>query len=106
MVRKENVLEKDVERIFVKKMSEAGWAVIKIKGSAGWPDRQVLGYNGFSFFVELKRPKDGKLSAIQKVVHRNLKLRGFIVEIVKDCSNEEIRRILDIVETAQISKNI
>lgn len=106
MVNKGKILEKDIERIFVKKMTEAGWAVIKIKGSAGWPDRQVLGRNGFSFFVELKRPKNGRLSAIQKVVHKNLRLRGFIVETINDCSNEEIRRILNVVETAQIPKNI
>lgn len=45
----------------------------------GVPDRLVLLPGGRAFFVELKRPRGGKLSTRQKLVHGRLKEIGFYV---------------------------
>lgn len=45
----------------------------------GVPDRLVLLPEGFIYFVELKRPKGGKLSRRQVIVHGQLKALGFNV---------------------------
>jgi hypothetical protein len=45
----------------------------------GVPDRLVLLPGGRVFFVELKRPKGGKLSRRQEIVHGQLKTLGFKV---------------------------
>ena len=97
-------LEKENERTFCRKMVGLGWFPLKVEGPAGWPDRQFIGRDGFSFFVELKRPFGGVLSEIQKHIHALLRLRGFIVEVANDCSDEEIARITGIVEAAQVPR--
>ncbi len=60
------VLERDIERYLIKKVKGLGGCVRKIKwmGRNGAPDRLIL-LKG-SHFVELKRPKGGRLSAGQK----------------------------------------
>jgi hypothetical protein len=45
----------------------------------GVPDRLVLLPGGHVVFVELKRPKGGKLSTRQKIVHGQLRVLGFEV---------------------------
>lgn len=49
----------------------------------GFPDRLVLMPGGYIWFVELKTP-EGKLSARQKLVHKQLRKLGFKVWCVSD----------------------
>jgi hypothetical protein len=55
-----------------------GWCwKLRMPWFTGVPDRLVLLPGGRVIFVELKRPKGGKLSTRQKVVHGQLKVMGF-----------------------------
>jgi len=46
--------------------------LIKIQGTAGWPDRLALLPNGRHFFVEFKKP-GGELSLLQRHTLRSLR---------------------------------
>ena len=61
-------LEKDIERKLVRLVERHGGLCLKwvCPGWAGVPDRIVLLPEGRVVFVELKRPKGGKLSELQK----------------------------------------
>lgn len=62
------VLEKEIEAKLRDRVKRAGGLCLKwvCPGWAGVPDRLVLLPGGRVVFVELKRPKDGKLSCRQK----------------------------------------
>ena len=72
------MLEKDVERRFVEGVEALGGMTAKltVEGRRGWPDRLVVLPGGVIFFVELKRPKGGSLSAVQKGLHERLRRLG------------------------------
>lgn len=79
------VLERNVERLFVKEAVRRGWLVLKLNvtGHRGWPDRMVVGL-GMVRFVELKRPgKKGLIEPMQLQIHGQLRQRGFRVTIVR-----------------------
>ena len=61
-------LEKDIERALVEKVKKRGGYCLKwvCPGWTGVPDRIVLLPGGKVVFVELKRPKGGRLSPMQK----------------------------------------
>ena len=63
-------LEKDIERALVEKVKKRGGYCLKwvCPGWAGVPDRIVLLPGARAIFVELKRPKGGRLSPMQKNV--------------------------------------
>jgi hypothetical protein len=64
------MLERDLERLFVKQVRAAGGITIKISPvTAGVPDRMVLTSGGRILLVELKTSK-GKLSPMQIHWHR------------------------------------
>lgn len=54
----------------------------------GLPDRIVLLPRGTLWFVELKRPKGGVLSAMQGLAHKHLRRLGFTVLVLS--TKEEI----------------
>ena len=62
------VLEKEIEAKLRDRVKRAGGLCLKwvCPGWAGVPDRIVLLPRGRVYFVELKRPKDGKLSRRQE----------------------------------------
>lgn len=63
------MLEKDIERYFVKRMKDKSCLTYKFvsPGNAGVPDRIIITPNGWVFFVELKCP-GGKLRPLQLAV--------------------------------------
>ena len=77
-------LEKDIERKLRLMVERHGGRCLKwvCPGWSGVPDRIVLLPVGRVIFVETKRPKDGRLSPLQKKWADWLKALGFTVAIV------------------------
>lgn len=78
--------ERDVERYFVDRVKRLGGTVRKVKwtGRAGAPDRLAYGPRLRACFVEMKRPKGGKLSHQQKVEITKLVEGGFDVFVASN----------------------
>lgn len=74
-------LEKDIEKKLRQKVERLGGFCLKwvCPGWSGVPDRIVLLPGGRIHFVELKRPKGGRLSKLQEKWCEWLGLRGFDV---------------------------
>lgn len=79
-------LEKDIETKLRRIVEQRGGRCLKwvCPGWSGVPDRIILMPRGRIIFVETKRPKGGKLSAMQKKWHEWLKALGFKVRTVWD----------------------
>ncbi len=77
-------LEKDIEKKLCLMVERHGGLCLKwvCPGWSGVPDRIVLLPGGRIMFIELKRPKGGKLSAMQKWWHKKLRILGFDVWVV------------------------
>lgn len=77
-------LEKDIEAKLRQTVEAAGGLCLKwvCPGWAGVPDRIVLLPGGRIVFVETKRPKGGRLSAMQKWWRKKLTDLGFKYEAV------------------------
>ncbi len=74
--------ESNLERYFrIEVKKRGGWA-IKFRGVAGIPDRLVILPGGRIVWVELKTEK-GRVSKIQKAIHRKLLAMGCEVEVLK-----------------------
>lgn len=73
-------LEKVIERKLVSQVAVLGGCAYKLTniGARGFPDRTVL-YKGAAYFVELKRPVGGVISANQQRECAILKHVGFEV---------------------------
>lgn len=76
--------EKTVEERLREEVARIGGKAYKLEstGNAGMPDRMVCLPGGRVIFIELKRPKGGRLSALQKAKHRELRRLGFDVRVV------------------------
>lgn len=63
------MLEREVEAHFVWTVMRLGGVVKKMEfiGESGAPDRLACMPNGDTWQIELKRPKGGRLSALQKL---------------------------------------
>lgn len=87
-------LEKDIENPFVTyAQQECGMLSLKmsIPGRRNYPDQQIFLGNGYSFFIEFKRPGEeprrGQLSR-----HKKLRIRGYKVYV---CDNlDRAKKIL------------
>lgn len=78
-------LERTQETALINDIKKLGGKCEKLKSvKTGWPDRQIFMPYGLTWFVELKKPKEGILSPRQKIVHRELRELGFKVRIVLD----------------------
>lgn len=77
-------LEKDIERKLRKHVEDRNGFCLKwvCPGWVGVPDRIVLLPGARIYFVETKRPKDGKLSAMQKKWRRWLTVLGFYHRVI------------------------
>ena len=67
---------------------------LSVPGVRGYPDRLVKLPNVSAFVVELKRPKGGRLAALQVVRHKEMRDVGWRVYV---CKNRE--EIDDVVHT-------
>lgn len=81
--------ESTVERVLIDEVRKlGGWAVKLAPTVAGLPDRMVLLPDGRVLFVELKT-RGGRVSAIQRVIHRRLSELGHPVTVL--WSTDEVR---------------
>ena len=73
-------IEDDIAKYFKKVREAYGYVGFKIVGigHAGIPD-QILGAEGKLYLVELKRPKGGVFSGLQKLVRKKLASVGVTV---------------------------
>jgi len=76
--------ESRVETTFVRLAKRHGWKVRKVSwpGRRGAPDRLIMRPGSKPYLVELKRPKGGRLSALQKIEHAELRACGFLVLVL------------------------
>ena len=79
-------LEKEVERKLRLLAAKHGGKCLKwvCPGWSGVPDRLVLLPGGRVYFVELKRPKGGKISPLQKWWADELRALGFWALFIRD----------------------
>lgn len=76
--------EKTIEKKFRQAVTKMGGEAYKLvsPGNAGVPDRLVCLPGGIAVFVELKRPKGGKVSLLQRYQMAKLRNRGFAVRVI------------------------
>lgn len=103
MDRKTTSLEKEIEQYLSDRVRRLGGLCFKFvsPGRAGVPDRIVL-YKGSSYFVELKRPKGGKLSEIQTARHKEFSAHGFQVWVLKN--RKEVDEFVAYIQASRISE--
>ena len=76
--------ESDTERAVCKAaLEELGVLNVKIKGAAGWPDREFFIEGGHPVLVEFKRAGEPPRK-LQEYVHGLLRRRGYVVEVHDD----------------------
>ena len=94
--------EKTVEAKLVRAVKAAGGICPKLvsPGMAGMPDRLVLLPDGKMGFVEVKAPGE-KPRPLQTARHQILRWLGYRVYVLDN--PEEIRGIIDEIQTTQIS---
>ena len=80
-----SVVEKVVEEELVRRVEAAGGVAEKVRviGARGFFDRLVVLPGGNILFVELKRPKGGRVSHHQHARHEKYKKLGARVAIVR-----------------------
>lgn len=85
--------EQAIENALISRVKERGGLCLKLAPYiAGIPDRLVILPGGNLMFVELKRPKGGVVSPIQRVIHARLEALGVPVHIVSN--KEEIKELI------------
>lgn len=65
---------------------------VQVIGKRGWPDRFVVLPGGYVALVELKRPRNGVLSAHQKKLCKELTTLGVTVVVIRN--QEQIERFI------------
>jgi hypothetical protein len=92
------VLEKEIEQKLVKMVKRHGGLCLKwvCPGWLGVPDRIVLLPRGRVTFVELKRPKGGRLSKMQMWWRAKLKSLGFHHWVIWDEDGLELFKTVEL----------
>lgn len=78
-------LEKVIEKHLVDEVKRIGGKAFKWEspGNNGVPDRIVIVPKGRVYFIELKKPKNSRTAAVQRLQHKKLKELGADVRIIK-----------------------
>lgn len=88
--------EREVEAYLRRRVEEAGGRCEKFIPDldSGMPDRIVMLPHGVLVWVETKKPKGGKVTALQKFQHEKLRRLGQVVEVVwtKEQTDELVAR--------------
>ena len=89
-------LEKEIEKKLVDLVKKYGGRCEKLVnvGFAGFPDRSVLLPGGLIIFVETKRPKGGRYSALQDKWRDWLIALGFPYYRIKDVEQLKLFEVL------------
>lgn len=100
------VIENDIERRLKKRVEEVGGKCIKFNAvsEGGIPDRIVVLKGGRIIFVELKRPRGGKVSPLQTYQIEKLRGLGCRVELVKNY--DDIERLIEDPLGKKLVRNI
>jgi hypothetical protein len=79
-------LESPIEKYLVSTIVSLGGACYKlaVPGKRGYPDQLCKLPGGSAFVVECKRPKGGRVAALQKVRHQEMRAVGWRVYVAKD----------------------
>ena len=88
------VTEKVFQKSVISRAKKMGCFVAKMEavGQAGFPDLLIIS-QGKSLYLELKSPKGtGKLSALQEIMHEEIRAAGGWVEVAQDM--ETVDRLL------------
>lgn len=95
-------LEKEVEKYLIRQVEKIGGKCLKIPATyeEGIPDRLVIIPYGRIVFVEMKRPKGGKLSDVQRYQHKKLRALGCEVYVLKN--NKEVDEFINEVQSTQL----
>lgn len=94
-------LEKNVEAYLVRKVRAAGGQCLKwvCPGNSGVPDRIVLLPGGRLCFVELKKPKGGRVGHLQNYWRLLLPALGFDTHVID--SKDGVDRLLRWMEAEE-----
>lgn len=89
------IVERDIETFLKKRVEHYGGRCLKLPAvfEEGIPDRLVILPQGRIVFVELKRPKGGRLSEMQKYQIGKLRDLGCRVYIIKNY--EEVNQMIE-----------
>lgn len=79
-----NMREREVESYLVRRCEAAGLPIYKFvpEQAPGMPDRMILLPEQRVVWVETKKPKGGRVAALQRYRHKVLREAGHRVEIV------------------------
>lgn len=91
-------LERDLERALVRAVKQHGGHCLKwvSPGASGVPDRIVLLPGGRVVFVELKRPRGGRMSALQKWWAKTLIDLDFSHWVIWDRGDLDLFRLVEL----------
>lgn len=83
--------EKAIEDKLTEELARCGFLTYKFEspGTRGVPDQIAISPNGVVYFIELKRPKGGRLSALQKYQIQKLKANNANVRVIKNLKQIE-----------------
>lgn len=92
--RSKTMLEVNIERKLREAATLKGCLVYKFvsPGMAGVPDRIIIAPGGVVYFIETKRPKGGRLSAIQKYHRDRISRQGGHVRVI--LNEEQIKQFI------------
>lgn len=94
--------EQQIQKKISDHLEADGWMVVKLikTNCNGIPDLMAL-RNGVTKFIEVKRPKVGRLSKIQDFRIRQLKEYGFDVEVwegIEKKFKKKVRKCLQVLK--------
>lgn len=94
-----SALEKELEAWFVSECKRRDVLCYKLisPGTRGFPDRVVIA-NGHCAFIELKRPKGGRYSALQDHLHKELKQHGACI-LRTNCRTDLLGLLAQLTQT-------